>query len=97
MKRLGIGLVGSGFMGRSHAHAFRAAPGVFDLPMTPVLELLADWHYQPSVFVGGVWRPLAGFDLEAHQRSSIGRVSQSFVRRVVWPRPRYVNLVLCRP
>jgi predicted dehydrogenase len=42
MKRLGIGLVGSGFMGRSHAHAFRAAPGVFDLPMTPVLELLAD-------------------------------------------------------
>ena len=26
MKRLGIGLVGSGFMGRSHAHAFRAAP-----------------------------------------------------------------------
>ena len=42
MKRLGIGLVGSGFMGRSHAHAFRAAPGVFDLPLTPVLELLAD-------------------------------------------------------
>jgi FkbM family methyltransferase len=66
-------------------------------PIVPVLELLADWHYQPSVFVGGVWRPLAGFDLEAHQRSSIGRVSQSFVRRVVWPRPRYVNLVLCRP
>ena len=29
-------------MGRSHAHAFRAAPGVFDLPVTPVLELLAD-------------------------------------------------------
>ena len=42
MKRLGIGLVGSGFMGRSHAHAFRAAPGVFDLPLTPVFELLAD-------------------------------------------------------
>ena len=42
MKRLGIGLVGSGFMGRSHAHAFRAAPGVFDLPFTPVFEMLAD-------------------------------------------------------
>ena len=41
-KPLRIGLVGSGFMGRSHAHAFRAAPGVFDLPLTPVLELLAD-------------------------------------------------------
>ena len=41
-KPLRIGLVGSGFMGRSHAHAFRAAPGVFDLPLMPVLELLAD-------------------------------------------------------
>ncbi len=42
MKQLRIGLVGSGFMGRSHAHAFRAAAGVFDLPLTPVLEVLAD-------------------------------------------------------
>lgn len=42
MKKLGIGLVGSGFMGRSHAHAFRAAAGVFDLPLAPSLELLAD-------------------------------------------------------
>lgn len=42
MKKLGIGLVGSGFMGRSHAHAFRAAAGVFDLPVVPALELLAD-------------------------------------------------------
>ncbi len=42
MKTLGIGLVGSGFMGRSHAHALRAAAGVFELPMAPSLELLAD-------------------------------------------------------
>ncbi len=42
MKKLGVGLVGSGFMGRSHAHAFRAAAGVFSLPMAPRLELLAD-------------------------------------------------------
>jgi predicted dehydrogenase len=42
MKTLGIGLVGSGFMGRSHAHALRAAAGVFELPLTPSLELLAD-------------------------------------------------------
>jgi predicted dehydrogenase len=42
MKKLGIGLVGSGFMGRSHAHAFRAAAGVFELPLVPSLELLAD-------------------------------------------------------
>jgi predicted dehydrogenase len=42
MKRLGIGLVGSGFMGRSHTFAFRAAPGIFDLNLVPELTLLAD-------------------------------------------------------
>lgn len=42
MKKIGIGLVGSGFMGRSHAHAFRAAPGIFDLPVAPVFEMIAD-------------------------------------------------------
>jgi predicted dehydrogenase len=42
MKPLRIGLVGSGFMGRSHAHAFRAAAGLFDLPLAPVLDCLAD-------------------------------------------------------
>ncbi len=42
MKQLGVGLIGSGFMGRCHAVAFRAAPGLFDLPTEPTLELLAD-------------------------------------------------------
>jgi predicted dehydrogenase len=41
-KTIGIGLIGSGFMGRSHAHALHAAPGIFDLPVRPVMELLAD-------------------------------------------------------
>jgi FkbM family methyltransferase len=65
-------------------------------PIEPVLELLGGWGYEPSVLVGGAWRPLAGFDLPAHQSVAIGRVGQSFVRRVVWPRPRYVNMVLFR-
>src|SRR5690349_16821642 len=42
MKKLGIGLIGSGFMGRAHALAFRTVGGVFDLPAEPVPELLAD-------------------------------------------------------
>ena len=42
MAEVGIGLVGSGFMGRCHALAFRAAPGLFDLPLVPRLEFLAD-------------------------------------------------------
>ncbi|MDU8913758.1 Gfo/Idh/MocA family oxidoreductase [Aestuariicoccus sp. MJ-SS9] len=39
---VGIGLIGSGFMGRCHANAFAAAPGLFDLPATPVKAMLAD-------------------------------------------------------
>jgi predicted dehydrogenase len=42
MQRIGIGLIGSGFMGRSHTLAFRAAPGIFGLGVAPALELLAD-------------------------------------------------------
>lgn len=39
---IGIGLVGSGFMGRCHANAFRAVSGLFDVPGEPRLEVLAD-------------------------------------------------------
>jgi predicted dehydrogenase len=41
-KPIRIGLVGSGFMGRTHALGFRSVGAVFDLPVEPVLELLAD-------------------------------------------------------
>jgi len=40
--RLGIGLVGSGFMGKAHAFAFNAVSQIFDLPLKPELTLLAD-------------------------------------------------------
>lgn len=39
---LNVGLVGSGFMGRCHANAFRTVGGLFDLPFTPVMDMLAD-------------------------------------------------------
>jgi predicted dehydrogenase len=42
VNRLNIGLIGSGFMGRSHALAWRMAPTIFGLPVEPRLELLAD-------------------------------------------------------
>ncbi|NNU82130.1 Gfo/Idh/MocA family oxidoreductase [Halovulum dunhuangense] len=41
-KTVGIGLVGAGFMGRCHANAFRSVGGLFDLPVAPALEILAD-------------------------------------------------------
>jgi predicted dehydrogenase len=39
---VGIGLVGSGFMGRCHANAFRSVAGLFDVPAEPRLTMLAD-------------------------------------------------------
>ena len=40
--KLRFGLVGAGFMGRAHALGLRSVGGVFALPVTPVLEVLAD-------------------------------------------------------
>src|ERR1700682_1062528 len=37
-KTLNIGLVGYGFMGRTHSNAFLQAPRFFDLPYQPVLK-----------------------------------------------------------
>src|SRR3954471_7212011 len=37
-KRLNIGLVGYGFMGRTHSNAFLQAPRFFDVPYQPVLK-----------------------------------------------------------
>src|SRR5690242_13417993 len=41
MKTLNVGLVGYGFMGRTHSNAFLQAPRFFDLPRTPVLKAVA--------------------------------------------------------
>ena len=40
-KKLKIGLVGYGFMGRTHSNAFLQAPRYFDLPFEPVLKAVA--------------------------------------------------------
>jgi predicted dehydrogenase len=37
-KKINIGLIGCGFMGRTHSNAFRQAPHFFDLPSEPVLK-----------------------------------------------------------
>src|SRR4051812_26914365 len=41
MAQLNIGLVGYGFMGRTHSNAFLQAPRFFDLPYQPVLKAVA--------------------------------------------------------
>jgi predicted dehydrogenase len=42
MTQLRVGLIGTGFMGKAHAIALRAAPAVFQLSAEPICELLAD-------------------------------------------------------
>jgi myo-inositol 2-dehydrogenase/D-chiro-inositol 1-dehydrogenase len=41
MKNLNIGLVGYGFMGRTHSNAFLQAPRYFELPYKPILKAVA--------------------------------------------------------
>ena len=41
-KEIGIGIIGTGFMGKCHANAFRSVSGIFNLPITPRLEIIAD-------------------------------------------------------
>ena len=41
MKSLNIGLIGYGFMGRTHSNAFHQAPRFFNLPCQPVLKAVA--------------------------------------------------------
>jgi predicted dehydrogenase len=42
MREIGIGIIGTGFMGKAHAFAYRAAPGIFpDIPRA-VLRSVAD-------------------------------------------------------
>src|SRR6185437_9487165 len=41
MQSLNIGLVGYGFMGRTHSNAYRQAPKFFSLPFQPVLKAVA--------------------------------------------------------
>jgi len=67
MKKLNVGLVGYGFMGRTHSNAFRQAPRFFDVPYEPVLKAVcarnadrvkafaANWGYE---HVETDWRSL---------------------------------------
>jgi hypothetical protein len=37
-----VGIIGTGFMGRAHALAYRAVSGIFPVELRPVLEIVAD-------------------------------------------------------
>ena len=54
MGEIGLGLIGTGFMGRAHALAFAAAPTIFGTKLRAVPRLLADVNLEFSAARGGV-------------------------------------------
>ena len=42
MKEIGVGIIGTGFMGKAHALAYRAVAGVFPGSLRPVLQTVCD-------------------------------------------------------
>ena len=67
-KTLNIGLVGYGFMGRTHSNAFLQAPRFFDLPYQPVLKAVCARNadrvtpvFNPRPFSDSL-PPFRGFD-----------------------------------
>ncbi|AZF47666.1 MULTISPECIES: Gfo/Idh/MocA family protein [unclassified Pseudomonas] len=55
MRELGIGLIGTGFMGRAHALAFNNARAVFELPVTLTLAALADADAERAQRCASAW------------------------------------------
>jgi predicted dehydrogenase len=55
MKNLNIGLVGYGFMGRTHSNAFHQAPRFFDLPLRPVLKAVCARDADRAKRFAGNW------------------------------------------
>ncbi|MCF5656102.1 Gfo/Idh/MocA family protein [Pseudomonas poae] len=55
MRELGIGLIGTGFMGRAHALAFNNARTVFDLPVQLKLAALADADSERAARCAKAW------------------------------------------
>jgi predicted dehydrogenase len=42
MREIGVGIIGTGFMGKAHGLAYRAVAGIFPVRLKPVLETVAD-------------------------------------------------------
>jgi len=55
MKTLNLGVIGCGFMGRTHSNAFRQAPQFFDLPLRPVLKIICARNREKAKAFAGKW------------------------------------------
>src|SRR5690348_12597838 len=55
MKKLNIGVIGYGFMGRAHSNAFRKVANFFDLPYQPVLKTVCARNAERARSFAGKW------------------------------------------
>src|SRR6266481_1179905 len=55
MKKLNIGVVGYGFMGRTHSNAFRKVSNFFDLPYQPVLKAVCARNAERAKAFAAQW------------------------------------------
>src|SRR5437667_1886566 len=55
MKKLNIGMVGYGFMGRTHSNAFLKVTNFFDVPYQPVLKTICARNGERARFFAGKW------------------------------------------
>jgi predicted dehydrogenase len=52
MRDIGVGIIGTGFMGRAHGLAYRAVAGIFPVQLRPVLEVVADNNREAGARAG---------------------------------------------
>ncbi len=55
MKKLNVGLVGCGFMGRTHSNAHRKVGNFFDLEYQPVLKAICDFNGEKAAAHAAKW------------------------------------------
>ena len=55
MKKLNIGIVGYGFMGRTHSNAFRKVANFFDVPYEPVLKTVCARNAERARAFAATW------------------------------------------
>ncbi len=55
MKKLNVGLIGCGFMGRTHSNAYRKVNNFFDLEYQPVLKAICDFQGDKAKAFASTW------------------------------------------
>ena len=81
--RLGVGLVGTGFMGRAHANAWRQAPCFFDLSPRPVLQAVAGTKSAPVRAFAERWEVARMLDAGGKSYREIAAEAQASPTTVV--------------